>query len=42
MEYYDAAVNFDEKTKIKAKVETIKSVLGRRAYTKTSRFSKKK
>ena len=42
MEYYDAAVNFDEKTKIKAKVETIKSVLGRRTYTKTSRFSKKK
>ena len=42
MEYYDAAVNFDEKTKIKAKVETIKSILGRRTYTKTSKFSKKK
>lgn len=39
MEYYQAAVNFDEKSKIKAQAETIKSVLSRRIYKKT-RFNK--
>ena len=41
MEYYDAAVNFDEKTKIKAKAETIKAILGRRIYNKTNFTGKK-
>ena len=36
MEYYQSAVNFDEKNKVKAKAETIKSILGRRTYKKTS------
>lgn len=39
MEYYQAAVNFDEKSKIKAQAETIKSILSRRIYKKT-RFNK--
>lgn len=41
MEYYDAAINFDEKTKIKAKAETIKNIIGRRTYNKKVAFSKK-
>ena len=36
MEYYQSAVNFDEKNKVKAKAETIKSILSRRTYNKTS------
>lgn len=36
MEYYQSAVNFDEKNKVKAKAETIKSILSRRTYKKTS------
>lgn len=42
MEYYDAAINFDEKTKIRAKAETIKAYLGQRTYNKTKAFSKKR
>ena len=36
MEYYQSAVNFDEKNKIKSKAETIKAILSRRTYKKTS------
>lgn len=42
MEYYDAAVNFDEKNKIKGKLETLKAVTGRSMFTKKSLFNRRK
>lgn len=42
MEYYDSAINFDEKNKIKGKLETLKAVLGRSTFTKKSLFNRRK
>lgn len=40
MEYYQAAVEYDERSKIRAEAETIKAIIGRRTHS-TSFFGKK-